>query len=317
MECVVSDNASPDRTPEILKDVAESFPLRVSRNDENIGIIANITKCASELARGEFIWVVGDDDALCIGAIERILTFLRMPDPPDLIALNVGFLPRSERPDVTAASGGVPCATEKTLRKPATDGIVRFEDLLEGPCADFTASYSVVLRRRLWLKYFPEACFDEPFSSVRTTYLHGYVIAGSMPGRLAGVIATPAVMIYEMPGSEFSWARYRALNSLIHLTSLLKMYRAHGVPSQVLKPYFIYQLDHRSSELGDLLWNRKSEGGFRRVLEFAFMLRRYPLRLMKMFVAALNHPDAPRCLAVVPRLLMKLKRLVAGTPDSR
>lgn len=317
VECVVSDNASTDRTPTILKEAADSFPFRVSRNDENIGIIANITKCASELARGEFILVIGDDDVLCIGAIEQILKLLRVPDSPDLIAVNVGFLPSSERPEASAAFGGVPATAEKTLRRSATNGAVRFEDLFEGPCADFTASYSTVLRRRLWLQFYPAACRDEPFTSVRTTYLHAYVIANTMPGRPAGILATPIVMVYEMPGSEFSWARFRALNSLVHLTSLLKMYQANGVPSQVLKPYFIYQLDHRGNELGDLLWNRRSVGGFWRAMEFAWMLRRYPLRLLRMFLVAMNHPDAPRWIAVVPRLLLWLKHRVLGTGYNR
>ena len=317
VECVISDNASTDRTFAILMESAETFPLRIFRNDENIGIIANITKCAAELARGEFILVIGDDDVLCIGAIDRILKLLRTPDPPDLIALNVGFLPRSERPVASAAFGGVPATTEKTLRRSATSGVVRFEELFVGPCADFTASYSVVLRRRLWLKYFPQACRDEPFTSVRTTYPHAFVIANTMPGRPAGVIATPVVMVYEMPGNEFSWARYRALNSLIHLTSLLKMYQANGVPSQVLKPYFIYQLDNRGSELGDLLWNRRSVGGLNRALELACMLRRYPIRLLRMFLVALNHPDAPRWLAAVPRFLLQLKHFVLGAANKR
>ena len=61
VECVVSDNASSDRTVVVLAESAKSFPIRVVRNAENIGIIANITKCVAELARGEFVLLMGDD----------------------------------------------------------------------------------------------------------------------------------------------------------------------------------------------------------------------------------------------------------------
>ena len=201
--------------------------------------------------------------------------------------------------------------SNKTLRSSSTaDGIVRFEELLEGPCADLTASYSVVLRRRLWLKYFPAACHDDPFTSVRTTYPTAYIIANSMPGRLSGLISSPSVMIYEMPGSEYSWARYRALNCLIYATLLFRMYEANGVPYQVLRPYYLYQMTNRGSELGDLLWNPDSIGGFRRVLQFVWLFKGYPVRLLRMFVVAMSHPDAPWFLAAFSRLLMRLRKAV-------
>ena len=313
VECVVSDNASSDRTVVVLAESAKSFPIRVVRNAENIGIIANITKCVAELARGEFVLLMGDDDALCVLAVERILMVLRQRDAPDLIALNVGYLPPGSRPGKSAAFGGIQADTEKTLRRSNNDGVFPFEELLEGPCADFTASYSVVLRRQLWTRFFPCACRDEPFTSLRTTYPLAFVIANTMPGRPAAAISTPAVMIYEMPGSEFSWARYRALNSLIHATALLNLYRANGVPYKVLKPYYLYQLSNRGHEFGDLLWNRDSVGGKRAAFRFAWMFKLYPLRLLRALVIAFDHPQAPRLLASLSRLLLRLKKCLRGS----
>lgn len=309
VECVISDNASSDRTTEILATFSAQYPVRICRNEVNIGIIANITKCASELARGEFVLLIGDDDVLCAGAIETILEVLRAPDAPNLVALNVGYLPRSERPTATNAKGGVPATAIKTLRQSAVYGVVLFDELLEGPCADFTASYSVVLRRCLWLKFFPSACFDEPFTSVRTTYPTGYITANIMPGQPAAAISTPSIMIYEMPGSEYSWARYRALNSLIHLTLLLRIFEANGISRRTLRPYYLYQLSNRGSELGDLLWNRNSVGGFLSVIQFVWLFRWYPFRLLRMFIIAGNHPDAPKLLAAISRKLIGLKQV--------
>ena len=308
VECVLSDNASSDRTAAVVDEYAKGYSIRCFRNEENIGVIANITKCSSELARGKFVLVIGDDDTLCAGFLEKILTLLRLPDAPDLVALNVGYLPRSSRPAPGDALGGIQATTTKRLRKSASVGIVEFSELLEGPCVDFTAMYSVILRRALWLKYFPTACHDEPFTSVRTTYPHAYVIANEMPGKLSGSIADVSVMIYEIPGNEFSWAKFQALSSLIHATKLLDLYRAKGVPMRVLKPYYLYQLNNRGSELGELLWNRNVVGGFFRAIQFAFLLRRYPLHLVRSFLVAMNHPNAPWILAAFTRLLMRINQ---------
>ena len=309
VECVVSDNASPDKTAAIVDEYAKLYSIRYFRNNENIGGFANCTKCASELARGEYVFLIGDDDTLCAGSIDGILNMLRRPDAPDLVALNVGYLPRELRPTAREAQGGIRATTTKLLRSAATDGITEFSKLLEGPCADFTASYSVILRRSLWLKYFPKACYETPYTSVRTTYSHAYIIAKTMPGRLAGSIADVAVMIYEMPTNEFSWAKYQALNSLIHATQLLDLYRANGVPSHVLRPYYLYQLKNRGGDLGELLWNRKIEGGFSRAFQFAWLLKRFPLQLVFAFLVAMNHPNAPWILASFTRLLMRIKQL--------
>ena len=310
VECVVSDNASSDRTSEVIASYSDRFPIRVFRNEENIGIIANITKSVSELARGEFALVIGDDDALCALAVERILKVLRVHDAPDLVALNVGFLPLDQRPPALAAFGGIQAETKKTLRQSGQDGIFLFEELLEGPCVEFTASYSVVIRRSVWIKYFPSACRDEPFTSVRTTYPHAYVIANAIPGRPVASIPDPAVMIYEMPGNEYSWARYRALNSLIHVTTLLDMYKAHGVPYKILKPYYLYQLTNRGSELGDLLWNRQSAGGVRAAFRFAWMFKQYPVQLLRAVLVAFNHDEAPRILASFFGFMLRMKKFV-------
>ena len=308
VECVISDNASSDRTSEVITKYAGTYPVRVFRNEENIGIIGNITKSVSELARGKFAYLIGDDDALCEQAVERMLKVLRKKDAPDLIAVNVGYLPLSERPEAKTSLGGVKAATRKTLRQSKIDGVYPFEQLLEGPCVDFTASYSVVIRRQLWTRYFPSSCREEPFKSVRTTYPSGFIIANEMPGKCAAVISTPVVVIYEMPGEEYSWARYRALNSLIHATELLNLYRAKGVPYPILKPYYIYQSSNRGSELGDLLWNPESVGGRRAALKFIWLLRAYPFRLLRTVLIAYGHPQAPLMLAWFSRGIIRLKQ---------
>jgi len=303
VEVIVCDNASTDHTQDILSSYSSRYSFRAFRNDQNIGIIGNITRCASEFASGQFVWSVGDDDALCQGAIERLLNLLRSPDAPPLIALNVGYLPRAERPPKTDAIGGVTAHTTKLLRSGTTSGVVDFPDLFEGPTADLTASYSVVLSRQMWLQEFPSTCEDPPFSTVRTTYPHAFTIARHMKHQRAAILNVPAVIVYEMPGDEFSWARYRAINGLVRATQLLNLYAAAGVPQHKLRPYFRYQLNHRSAELGDLMWNQESVGGISDVLTYFFLMKRHPILLARSLLAACDHRDAPTIISSTARVL--------------
>jgi glycosyltransferase involved in cell wall biosynthesis len=306
VECVISDNASSDNTAEVIERYQRQYPLRYSRNDTNIGIIGNITKVASELAEGEYVWLLGDDDVMTAGAIERLVAILKPNPQVDLVALNVGFAAGENRPTADAALTGIDAgAALSTLRKATQSGVVAFEQLFEGPCADLTAMYSLAMRRQLWRNRYPKASVETPFTSVDSTYPHAAIIAEQLPGKLAGLISQPAVMIYEMPSSQFSWARHHSRCVMLYCTELLWRYVRTGVPYRVMEPYFIYQLLHRSSELGDLAFNRQTAGGLRDALKVTWMLRRYPKLLLRAWAIALLHPQAPKILSAPIRAWQK------------
>lgn len=76
VELLISDNASPDSTPALIQSFRErGFDLIHQRNLTNIGADANFLQCY-EMARGEYVWVVGDDDIVVPGAIGQILKTL-------------------------------------------------------------------------------------------------------------------------------------------------------------------------------------------------------------------------------------------------
>jgi glycosyltransferase involved in cell wall biosynthesis len=61
VEVIVSDNASPDHTQEVLAEFESRIPnFRHSRNSVNIGEM-NFFR-VMHLARGKYIWILGDDD---------------------------------------------------------------------------------------------------------------------------------------------------------------------------------------------------------------------------------------------------------------
>jgi glycosyltransferase involved in cell wall biosynthesis len=311
VECVVSDNCSSDATQQILTKYQGPFPfLRISRNTTNIGIIGNITKVASELANGEFVWLIGDDDIMTTGAVDRLIKRLHQSPSVDLVAFNIGYENGNRRPTSEQAWGGVVSQTEKTLRRAAVDGEFAFEQLFEGPCADLTSMYSLALRHSLWQQHYPVASTIDPFSSVESTYPHAAIIAEHLPGKRAGLIASPAIIIYEMPSEQFSWAKHHSKTILMWFTELLQRYERGGVPRKVLEPYYRYQLLHRSEELGDLMFNRHTSGGFRDGLKFAWMYRRYPALLTRSLLIACSHPHAPKLLSVPLRAWLKRRSAI-------
>ena len=76
VEVVVSDNASPDNTKELVEAYQTRFNnLRYFRNQENVGMDKNIMNSVLK-ASGQYCWTIGDDDIIQNGAIKVILDIL-------------------------------------------------------------------------------------------------------------------------------------------------------------------------------------------------------------------------------------------------
>ena len=92
VEVTVSDNASTDDTADYLRSLSNPH-LRWWTNETNIGGDRNFLKCVTE-AKGEYVWLFGDDDIMPAGAVVRILDFLRQHNPALLISADKGVVPR-------------------------------------------------------------------------------------------------------------------------------------------------------------------------------------------------------------------------------
>jgi abequosyltransferase len=73
VEILVSDNCSPDATPQVVRDIVrDGLPVRYVRNAENLGWGRNFAQCF-DLARGRYVLLFGDDDLLIDGALRQLL----------------------------------------------------------------------------------------------------------------------------------------------------------------------------------------------------------------------------------------------------
>lgn len=88
-EVVVSDNASDDRTPEILAEYAARDPrVRVFTNEADIGLIENVNR-VFHLSRGEYFRWLGADDWLEPTYLSRCVPSLDAH--PEAVGVTTGF----------------------------------------------------------------------------------------------------------------------------------------------------------------------------------------------------------------------------------
>jgi glycosyltransferase involved in cell wall biosynthesis len=90
-EIIISDDGSTDDTPDIIQKWKTIFsphvPFRVNVNATNGGPVRNIARCL-ELAQSEYVWVVGDDDDIAVGAIAYVIQSLQANPKITALILN-------------------------------------------------------------------------------------------------------------------------------------------------------------------------------------------------------------------------------------
>jgi glycosyltransferase involved in cell wall biosynthesis len=76
VEIIVSDNCSFDNTKDVVeKYINGGMPIKYVRNQENLGMDGNFVQCF-KMAKGKYVWCLGDDDYLAEGALDYLLNIL-------------------------------------------------------------------------------------------------------------------------------------------------------------------------------------------------------------------------------------------------
>lgn len=91
IEIVISDNASPDGTFEMVQSIAHQYPylkLHYFRQPENVGVNQNIYDVV-ERATGEFVWILSDDDMLLPGALPKLFSLRQAYPEINAFCLNM------------------------------------------------------------------------------------------------------------------------------------------------------------------------------------------------------------------------------------
>mgnify|MGYP001591943761 FL=1 len=77
VEICISNNGSLDNTAQMVANFVKKYPdlIRYRQNNTNLGFDSNIIDVV-KMARGEFIWLLGDDDLIVDGGIKKVLDFI-------------------------------------------------------------------------------------------------------------------------------------------------------------------------------------------------------------------------------------------------
>lgn len=93
IEIIISDNASTDKTEEIVKCYVAKFPNLViyNKNRENVGFDRNVD-IVFKKSRGRYVKLLGDDDFFTPNSLQPVLKVLQEEKLYSVLLLNVSFI---------------------------------------------------------------------------------------------------------------------------------------------------------------------------------------------------------------------------------
>ena len=93
-EVCVSDNGSKHDIKSIIKRYKNKINIKFNRFNRNLGITRNFLKAVS-MARGEFVWTIGNDDLLLPESLKKIKKLLNKHKNVDYFYMNAYLLDKS------------------------------------------------------------------------------------------------------------------------------------------------------------------------------------------------------------------------------
>ena len=210
LEVLVVDNTSTDRTPKVARPYLSRPDFRYVRNKKNVGMLGNLAVTAQR-ARGEYVWILGDDDLTRPGLIERLLHLTDQNPDLGLIYLNYGYSNETQPQNITDVASFLESYNVLEPAGPDERAQVR---QLAAKCENFfTAIYCVVFRRDHALRAYCQDTSGRIFSTMRSCIPTAYYTLNYMAEEPAYWIGEPSLVV----NSNVSWQEYAALLDLEQL----------------------------------------------------------------------------------------------------
>jgi Glycosyl transferase family 2 len=234
VEVVVSDNCSTDNTSEVVAAASTLHPVSYFVNSTNVGQRNLIL--AAERAQGEFCWVLGDDDMILKGKLQRVVTALRENPDVDYFYVNYLTAPIERRNELLRANAGfTPEITQCVCQEPGDRRLATWELIFDipnvSPAEMNTSIVCSVFRRERWTRYSSLLTFGgapRVSAADRTlddTFPHVKLLAHAMMGRPAFYVAEPCALMGQ-GGQE--WLSDWPVISIVGVTEALDLYDSLG-----------------------------------------------------------------------------------------
>ena len=229
IEVLVCDNASTDATPEVCARYRNVPGCRVHRNDVNVGMLGNLAVSAQQ-ARGNYVWVLGDDDLMVEGAIERVLAVLAVHPDVELVYTNYAYT-HFERPQDLERVEDV--VRSGILISPNVQD--QHVDRISALCAlsenCFTAIYCLIFREDHARAAYGQDTSGLPFSSLPTCVPTTHYIVERLFDRPGYWVGDPCVVV----NLNVSWNRYAALYMLERFPDIFERMEAQGADPSAIR----------------------------------------------------------------------------------
>lgn len=228
IEVVVCDNASEDHTAQVVRRFEHDSNLRYHCNEKNVGMLGNLS-VSCNMGRGRYIWVIGDDDLMVEGAIERVLAAVACHPETELIYTNYAYTlfdHPDDLKDVGEVIRGAP-AVSSNIRDVFSD---RVSVIAAQSLNCFTAIYCLIYREDHARRAYNQDTSGRPFSTLLTTVPTADYVCRHMFDRPGYWIGDPCVVVNH----NVSWMRYASLFILERFPELYDLMQEHGaVPGEV------------------------------------------------------------------------------------
>ena len=153
-EVCISDNASRVDIAKTIQPYKKKFKIRFKRNKKNLGFAMNVLN-VSLMARGKFIWFLGDDDLLTKNSLNFLTKLIKKNKKINFFWINSYYLDVSylkkfpKKFDIDFLPKNL-----KTHSPQEKDKILNFFDLIDHRiCFDYLLGiYVNCFNRKLWLK---------------------------------------------------------------------------------------------------------------------------------------------------------------------
>lgn len=221
VEIVVADNASTDETKGVVD--ACSLPIRYGRQSKTVGFTKNVLFATTELARGQFIWLVGDDDLILPDALKNIFDSFAQAPNVDYHYLNFGWINISKRDEVINEQLGYP-KSEQLHNLQFNEKSWQFLNSIESLTtlssknisAAFSGIFCFVCRRKLFTEgkdnLWPSDSLDGSSVNISDCFPHAMLTLAPLSGKPVAFISEPC-LLQGINGWE--WGGYAYKNMIL------------------------------------------------------------------------------------------------------
>lgn len=241
IQVVVADNASNDDTRTVV--AASPLTITYGCQETTVGITNNIFFATCTLARGTFVWIVGDDDLIAPGGLARVLASLQRQPEISYHYVNFCAIDADYRDKVIQLMDGIPPASAMQIRQcdePGWKLLEQAEQLafLPGynPSSLFSSLFCYVAKREFYLeartRLSPSNSLDGSSKRLEDMFPQAMITLPHIIGRPVAYLGDPCVL---QGAHTWEWNRYLSRISILGIHKLLDWMEEIGFETAALR----------------------------------------------------------------------------------